>query len=240
MTLDNLLQQLKSAHGDRLLGVVLYGSTATDPAATKGHNIVVVVATLDVVAMQAAGAIARAWESAGNAAPLTLTQAEWISSVDVFAIEHADISDRNRVLHSAGGFALTARAGVRNADIRHQLEYELLAVTLAVRTAIASAGGNVSARRSILAGQASRAVALMRAALRLAGRDAVVEAEGVCAAAAELAGFDANPFLAALKQRRGQADVAKADLDAATGGFHTGLAKLLRWVDAQGSTAAAQ
>ena len=94
MTLDELVTQLKVAHGNALLGVVVYGSTATDTAAKGGHNVVVVVRTLDVRAMQAGGAIGRSWQEAGNAVPLTLTEAEWRSSVDVFAIEHADIADQ--------------------------------------------------------------------------------------------------------------------------------------------------
>src|SRR5262245_40629611 len=50
-TLDQLVAQLKSAHGDALLGVLVYGSTAADASATRGHNVAVVVRALDVRAM---------------------------------------------------------------------------------------------------------------------------------------------------------------------------------------------
>ena len=231
MTLDDLVKQLKAAHGDRLLGVVVYGSTAADPSAPKGHNVLVVVRSLDIVAMQAAGAIARAWQDAGNDAPLTLSEAEWRSSADVFAIEHADIAERHRVLFASGGFMPTARGAVRDADIRHQLEYESLALTLAVRSAIATVGNDAKAQRAVLAAQASHAVALMRATLRLAGGPVVGDAESVCRAAASLAGFDPDPFLAALRQRRGAGDVPKADVAATLDGFHAGLARLVVWLD---------
>jgi hypothetical protein len=232
MTLDQLVTQLRAAHGDALLGILVYGSTAHDPAAKKGHNIAVVVRALDMAAMHADGAIARSWYEAGNPVPLVMTEAEWRSSVDVFAIEHADIADRHRVLFSSTGFAVTSRAAVKVSDIRRQLEYELLAQLLAVRAAIAAAGNDADPQREILSVQAGRAVAMMRATLRLSGHPVPDGGEGVCAAAAELAGFDAAPFLAALRQRHGEAKVAKGELGATLDAFHAGLSRLVAFVDA--------
>jgi hypothetical protein len=232
MTIDNLVQQLRAAHGDALLGVLVYGSTATDPGATRGHSVLVVVRTLDVAALRAAGAIATAWHEAGNPAPLTLTEAEWKSSRDVFAIEHADIAERHRLLYAAHGFAPEPRAAVRDADIRRQVEYELLALTLGVRAAIAAAGRDAKAQRAVLAANASRATALMRAILRLERRPVPADAESVCREIEALTGTAAAPFVTALAQRRGH-DVSRPDLDAALAGFHGGLAALVAWVDAR-------
>ena len=240
MTLDDLLTQLKSAHGSTLRGVVLYGSTAGDPVAKSGHDVLVVVSELDLTSMQAAGAIARAWQASRNTVPLTLTESEWRSSVDVFAMEHTDIADRHRVLFAAGGFAPTPRAAIRDADVRHQLEYEVLALTLGVRSAIAAAGNDVKAQRDIVAAQASRAVALMRAALRMAGRTVEPDGQGVCRAAGEIAGFDPEPFIAALRMRRGEGDVPKREIGSVVFGFHAGLTALVRWVDQRGKDAAHQ
>lgn len=232
MTLEQLVQQLRGAHGDALLGIVLYGSTATDPGAIRGHSVLVVVRGLDVRTMQAGGAIAQAWQEAGNAPPLTLTEAEWRSSVDVFAIEHADIAGRNRVLHAAPGFAPVGAAQVRDADVRHQLEYELLALLLTVRSAIAVVGRDAKGQREILRSEASRAVALMRAVLRLERRPVSTDAAEVCRDTAALAGFDAAPFVTALQARKG-GTVGKGDLEATLAGFHAGLATLEAWVDAR-------
>lgn len=232
MTLEQLVQQLRAAHGDALLGVVLYGSTAADPSATRGHSVLVIVRALDVRAMQAGGAIAQAWQEAGNAPPLTLTEAEWRSSLDVFAIEHADIAERHRVLYAASGFAPADRAEIRDADVRQQLEYELLALLLTVRSAIAVAGREVKAQRAILGGEASRAAALMRAVLRLERQPVPGDAAGVCRDVGALAGFDAAPFVAALQLRRGT-PLPKGDVEPALAGFHAGLATLVAWVDAR-------
>lgn len=232
MTFDNLVQQLRAAHGDALLGVLVYGSTASDAGATRGHNVLVVVRSLEMASLQAAGAIATAWHEAGNPAPLTLTEAEWKSSRDVFAIEHADIAERHRVLHAAHGFAPEPRSAVRDADIRRQLEYELLALALGVRSAIAAAGRDAKRQRAVLAANASRAAALMRAILRLERRAVPAAAEAVCREVDALTGVTAAPFEAALAQRRGT-DVPRAGLASVLAGFHGGLAALVAWVDAR-------
>ncbi len=231
MTLDELVAQLKAAHGDALAGVIVYGSTATDMTAKKGHNVVVVVHTLDLAAMQADGAIGRSWQEAGNAVPLTLTDAEWRSSVDVFAIEHADIAERHRVVFAADGFAVSDRVSIRDEDVRRQLEYESLALLLSVRSGIVAAGRDVSARRALLASQASRAIAMFRATVRLSGAAPAGDAEAVCAQAATVVGFDPAPFVAAHLQRRKTKEVPKAELDSTLGRFHSGLARLVAYVD---------
>jgi len=231
MTLDDLVTQLKAAHGSALLGVVVYGSTAGDAAAKKDHNVLVVVRTLELPAMQAGGAIGRSWQEAGNTVPLTLTAAEWESSVDVFAIEHADIAERNRVVFAAEGFAVSPRASISDADIRSQLEYESLAQVLSVRAGITSVGRDAKQQRALLAAQSGRAVALFRAGVRLSGGAPAVDAEAVCAQAGTLAGFDPAPFVAAYRQRRGSAEVPKGDLEAVLGGFHAGLMRFVAHID---------
>jgi hypothetical protein len=231
MTLDELVRQLRAAHGDALLGVVLYGSTVGNSEAKQGHNVLVVVRSLGGTAIRAGGAIARAWQDGGNPVPLVLTEPEWRSSTDVFAIEHADIADRHHVVHAAPGFTVPPRSAVRDGDIRRQLEYELLAQVLAVRAAIASAGDDARTRRAVVRAHAGRAVALMRATVRLAGGTPPAGADAVCDAAARLAGFDPAAFQAANRQRRGD-DVPKAQLAAVLEGLHAGLCRLVAYIDA--------
>ncbi len=232
MTLDNLVRQLQLAHGDALMGVLVYGSTAADTGSTRGHNVLVVVRTLDMRMLHAMGAVAAAWEEAGNPALLTLTHAEWKASRDVFAIEHSDIAERHRVLYSAHGFAPEPVSAIRDADLRNQLEYELLALTLGVRAAIVAAGRDAKDQRALLGAHAGRAVALMRAVLRLERRAVPGAAESVCREVEALTGVAAAPFVAAVAQRHGKA-APRPELSAAVAAFHDGLAALTAWVDAR-------
>lgn len=231
MTQDEFVAQMQRAHGEALLGVVLYGSTAARPA-ESGHNILVVVRTLGADALRASGAISRAWQAAGNAAPLLMTEREWRSSADVFAIEHADIAERHRVLFAADGFALGAD-GARG-DVRRQLEYEVLALVLSVRTALAAADRDVKALRAVLGANVSRATALFRAGIRLAGEVPPGDAGAVCARAGEMAGFASAPFMVALDVRRGGKGPDRGGLEQAAQGVHDGLARFAAYVDALG------
>ena len=108
MKLDELVAQLRAAYGDALSAVVLYGSAAGGEHHEKRSdmNVLVIAKALTVRSMRAAGAVARAWGEAGHPPPLTLTEAEWRSSVDVFAMEHADILQRHKILYSAPPFDL--------------------------------------------------------------------------------------------------------------------------------------
>jgi hypothetical protein len=234
LTLDDLVTQLRAAHGDALRAVVLYGSTAAAPDAAAGasHNVLVVVAALPLEAMRAAGAVARAWQEAGHPVILTLTEAEWRSSADVFAIEHADIVERHRVLWSSPGFNLLGSTRVDPRNIRHQLEYEALALLLRVRAGIAAAGNDKGARTGLLVAHAPQATALFRAVLRIEGTAPPVDASDLCRSVGTRAGFDPAPFEAALALRRGARRPDAASLDSTLTGFHDGLARLVAFLDA--------
>ena len=85
MTLDELVSQLRAAYGDGLRSVVLYGSAAAGEHIPKrsDYNVLVIVDRLDADRLRAASAVARAWNDAGNPAPLTLTESEWRGSADI-------------------------------------------------------------------------------------------------------------------------------------------------------------
>ena len=101
MTLDGFTEALRAAHGEALVAVALYGSAARGEHVAKhsDHNVLVLVRTLTPAALRATATATRAWTRLGNPPPLVLTEAEWASSRDVFAMEVADILDHHRELH---------------------------------------------------------------------------------------------------------------------------------------------
>ena len=167
MTLDELVQQLKAAHGEALEAVVLHGSAARHEGAPTGAlDVLVIVRALADGALAAAGAATRAWMEAGHPAPLTLTSAEWRSSADIFAIEYADILSAHRVLHGA---LATDGIAVTRHDLRLQLEREAMGKLLQLRREMQARHGNGKAQRVLLEGARGGIFALFRAALRLGG-----------------------------------------------------------------------
>src|SRR3989304_3536060 len=92
MTLDELVKELSTAHGDALEAIVLYGSAARNQGPPAGTmDVLVVVRTLADAALGAAGTATRSWMKAGHPAPLTLTSQEWKTSPAIFAIEYSEI-----------------------------------------------------------------------------------------------------------------------------------------------------
>jgi hypothetical protein len=234
MTLDDLVVQLREAYGPALRAAVLYGSAAGGEHHAKhsDQNVLVIVQALALDAMRAAGAVARAWGEAGNPAPLTLTEAEWRSSVDIFAMEHTDILARHRVLYAADGYAPLAGSHVTPAHLRQQLEYEAMGTLLRLRGAIFAAGDDPAKRVALLAASASQVLVIFRALLRAVGEQPAADNEAVCLAVAARAGFDAGPFAAVVAHRRGVRKLEGAAITDTLAGYHDGLQRLVGYLDA--------
>jgi hypothetical protein len=234
MTLDDLVAQLRGAYADVLRAVVLYGSAAGGEHHEKhsDFNVLVIVQSLSLEQFGAAGAVARSWTEGGHRPPLTLTAAEWRSSVDVFAMEHADILERHKLLFVADGYDVLGGIAVKPADLRQQLEYECLGVLLRLRNATFAAGGDSTRRIELLVVASSQVLVLFRTVLRLLGETPTADNEALCRRVAGLGGLDASPFVAVVAHRRGSAILRGAQVAEVLSGYHAGLERFVAYVDA--------
>lgn len=230
MTLDDLSAQLSQAHGDQLVAVVLYGSAARGEhrGDTSDHNVLVIVRRLTPAALRASATAAHAWHAAGNPPPLILTEAEWRSSRDIFAIEYADILEKHRVL--TGAFPDGPR-GVDVAHLRHQLEFEAMGKLLRLRRGILACDGDVTEELALLAASRSAVLVLFRTLLRVHGEVSPPSSVNVVRRAAELAAFDAAPFLAVLAHVDGSSPLPPERVDEVLNAYHTGLERFVAYVD---------
>ena len=233
MTLDELVQQLKAAHGDALDAVVLYGSAARHQGSPTGAvDVLVVVRELADEALRPAGAATRAWLDAGHPAPMTLTMDEWRSSADIFAIEYADILAAHRVLHGA---LPVEGITVARADLRLQLEREAMGKLLQLRREMQARYGDAKAQRALLEGVRGGIFALLRAALRLVdGTEVPHDSEAVAHAVARTTGLDASPFVALVLHAHGKRKITDQEAPAVLRGCHDGLQRLAGWIDKSG------
>src|ERR1044071_7000818 len=161
MTLEELVSQLRAAYGGGLQSVVLYGSAAAGEHIPKhsDYNVLVIVESLGADALRAASAVARAWQEAGNPAPLALTMPEWRGSSDIFPMEYADILERHRVLYGEPPFN---GIQVDRRDLRLQLEHEAMGKLLKLRQGVLAAGGESKAQLELLAASLSTIMVIMR------------------------------------------------------------------------------
>jgi hypothetical protein len=231
MTLDELTSALSGAYGEELRTLVLYGSAARDNGMTKGsdYNVLVIVRSLTPTALRASAPAVHRWNAAGNPAPLVLTEAEWKSSRDIFAIEVADIQERHRVL---AGALPEGPSDVDAAHLRHQLEFEAMGKLLRFRQALLACEGDQAREIELLVATKSAVLVLFRTLLRVHGERAPDLAADVVERAAVLAGLDAAPFLDVVTHASGGPAIPLARADAVVEAYHLGLKQLVAHVDA--------
>ncbi len=229
MQLDELVVQLQQVHGSALLGIVLYGSAASDEqvAGRSDQNVLVIVEALDMGTLRSLGQTARAWQEAGNPPPLLLTRREWLGSADVFPMEYADILERHRVL--AGTLPLEG-VTVNVSDLRLQVEQEALGKLLRLRRAVMMAGTDVARQRDLLQASLSAMLVILRSVLRLHGEAAPRDSALVIDRAAVLGGFDAGPFTRVQQLKRGSS-IADSDVEAVLAGYVGGAEALVTYLD---------
>ncbi len=230
LKLADFTSQLRQAFGDDLTSVVLYGSAVgrTDPERGSDRNILVIVRALRPASLRSAAAATSAWQQTGNPAPLILTEAEWRSSRDVFAMEHADIGERHEVL--AGSFSPSPAPSTD--DLRRQLEFEAMGALIHLRQGILACGGDPARELQLMAASKGTVLVLFRALLRVHGQGVPAEPEQVIAAVAAKTGFEQAPFLAVVAHARGTKAIATGEADGVLAAYHDGLKRFVAHVDA--------
>lgn len=190
-TIDQLTERVKSALGGRLVSFVVFGSAARRNA-TDSIDTLVICDRVDGGLLASLAAAASDWISS-HPAPLVFSQAEWKASADAFAIELSDLKAHHRVLAGRDPWnGLT----VANDDLRRQLEHELRGKVVRLRQLLVADARDPKALGQALAGSVSGFLTMLRALLRLSGREAPADRSALIAAAATLVGFDPGPVTA--------------------------------------------
>jgi len=216
MQLTALVERLRQAHGGELLAVVVYGSAARGERLRRSDdtNVLVLVRALSVAALEREAPVAQTWAKAGNPPPLTLTEAEWRDSADIFPMEYADILERHQVLHGS----LPQAAQKFDAEhLRLQLEQQVMGKLIQLRQGVLQGSGKKGALLALLEASLSTFMVLFRATTRLHGEVPPESSESLCERVAALTGVDTSPFVRVVRHARGAAplgaDEAPAVLD---------------------------
>jgi predicted nucleotidyltransferase len=234
MTLEELVAQLQKAFGDDLRAVVLYGSAAAGEHIAKRSdlNVLVLVRRLDLPLLEREAAIARAWSEAGHPPPLTLTEEEWRSSSDVFAMEYADILERNRVLFGADPFS-----GIRvdRRNLRLQLEREAMGKLLQLRQSVLASGGDRKRLLELLEASLSTFMVIFRAVLRDRGESPSTDYEVLSRHVAQATGVTTDAFVRVVQHVRGTQRLTRDDVPSVLSSYLEGAHQLVHYLDNQGA-----
>ena len=230
MTLDELVAQLAKVYGPALRAAVLYGSAAAGEHIAKrsDYNVLVLVDTLDVDALEREASVARAWAESGNPPPLTLTVDEWRSSADIFPMEYADILGRHRVLH---GTLPSDGIRVDREHLRLQAEHEAMGKLLQLRQGILAAGGDRKRLIELLAASLSTFMVIFRSVVRLHGEEPPTDYEALSNQVGKQTGLDSAPFVRVVRHVRGSARLSAADIPGVLAGYLAGVQRLVAHID---------
>lgn len=230
MTLDNLVDQLKTAYGPTLQSVILYGSAVAGEHIAKksDYNVLVVLDAVPLDRLAAVGAILRSWGEAGNPAPMMFTSAEWRSSSDVFPMEYADILERHRVLHGAD---VTEGITVSRSDLRLQTEQQALGKLLHLRRGAMAAGDDSKEQIALIEASLSALMVVFRAVVRLDGDVPSQDYAVLSADVARRARFNPEPFRVAVEHVRGTRKIDRGEAQNVLAGYMAGMEALVAWLD---------
>ena len=191
--LTQFVERLRSAHGDHLVSVVLYGGAASgdEMVATTGYRTLAVLDRIRPADLRAAHPIVAEWVEAGHSPPVYFTAAEIAEASDVFPIEFLDMTDNHRVLHGRDPFD---GLEVPTRHLRHQLEFELRGKLIRLRELYIPASVSATALTGLLVESLGTFSKFFRFALQAAGGVAPRTRRETVRATVTRFGLDAAPF----------------------------------------------
>jgi hypothetical protein len=191
--LNQLIERLQKAHGERLVSVILYGSAASGDRQPKfsDFNVVCVLTQVTPRELRDSEHILRWWRDQGSPSPLLLSEQEFATSSDCFAIEFHDIHLHHRILY---GKDVVSSQQLDDSFYRAQVEYELRAKLLRLRQKAAGMLSEKDLLRRLLVDSLSTFCVLFRHALRLHGVESDTLKREIIARARDVFGINPQPF----------------------------------------------
>jgi len=228
--LDQLVEKLKAAFGDRLASVVLYGSAATGDRQEKfsDYNVLCVLTQMSKRELGAGEPIFRWWREQGSPAPLLLTEHEVRTCTDCFAIEFHDIQRNHRLLH---GKDVVSGLEVDDSFYLAQVEHDLRAKLLRLRQKASGMLSDPNLLRRLLLDSVSTFCVLFRHALLLHGVEVAPKKREVIRAARQQFGLDGAPFEKLLDAREESIKPREVDAIALLDPYLQGIAVVIDAVD---------
>jgi len=233
MTVDEFGRGVADALGQRLVSLLLYGSAVRGGhvAGRSDVNTLLICDRADESLFQTLERPLGPWLKAGHPAPLVFTHAEWRDSADVFGVEYEDMRAAHRVL--AGGDPWSG-VTVRPADVRRQLEHELRGKLVRLRQAYAALARDPAKLTAALAASVSGVLTMLRATLRLTGKEAPAAADALVRAAAGLIGFPPAALEAFVTHAQGGERLRLTERDPRAAAYLTAVARTAEFVDRLG------
>lgn len=168
--LTDLAARLKTAFGERLVSLILYGSASMGDRLDQMSdlNVLCVLDRITTDELAKSEPAFRWWLERGNPSPLLLTADEVRTSADCFPMEYHDMREHRRVL---AGVDVIENLVVDNTAYRTQVEHQLRSKQIRLRQKSAELLTQADRLQKLLTHSVSTFCVLGRHALILSGRD---------------------------------------------------------------------
>jgi predicted nucleotidyltransferase len=208
--LQDLVDRLKTAHQERLVSVILFGSAASGDhhGEFSDLNVLCVLTRVTPAELSASEPIFKWWRD-GNPSPLLLSEEEVQTSTDCFPIEFHDMQERRQVLF---GKDVIEKLEIDRSFYRAQVEHDLRAKLLRLRQKAAGILGDKPALLRLMMESVSTFLVLSRHALLLSGIETGWQKRDVTRNVAALQ-VDAIPFDTLLDLRERKKKPGDVDVD---------------------------
>lgn len=228
--LTDLTGRLKTAFGDRLVSLILYGSAVMVDRLDRlsDLNVLCVLDRLSTSELAKSEPVFRWWLERDNPAPLLLTSEEVGTSADCFPMEYHDMREHRRVLFGAD---VIANLQIDNSAYRTQVEHELRAKQIRLRQKSAELLKDPDRLLKLLTHSISTFCVLGRHALILSGHEPRFKKADVISALEASIGRKFECFQAILNAREsGKLAVGQSALGVLEG-YLSEIDALVRFVD---------
>ena len=226
--LQDLVDRLRTAHPERLVSVILYGSAASGDhhGEFSDLNVLCVLNRVTPAELAASEPVFKWWRD-GNPSPLLLSEEEVHSSTDCFPIEFHDMLERRRVLY---GKDVIENLEIDKTFYRAQVEHELRAKQLRLRQKAAGILGDQQALLRLMIDSVSNFLVLSRHALLLSG---IATGWQKRETAGNLSGIqvDASPFDTLLDLRERKKKPGDVDVESLFGSYLKQIEAVVAHVD---------
>jgi hypothetical protein len=229
-SLTDLVGRLKTAFGERLVSVILYGSAATGDRTdgVSDLNVLCVLERINTSELAKSEPVFRWWKERGNPPPLLLTAEEVNTSTDCFPMEYHDMREQRRVLY---GSDVIESLQVENSAYRAQVEHELRAKQIRLRQKAAESLTQADSLLKLLTQSVSTFCVLGRHALILSGNQPRFKKLEIVAALESAMGRKLESFRAILTAREAGKFAPSETGTAVLEGYLTEIDTLVRFVD---------
>lgn len=233
MNIEHFVNEVRSAYGDSLLSITLFGSSATEGLKDKysDYNIIIVLRQVTPFELRKSCKIIRRWGKSGNPTPLFFDPHHIETSADVFPIEFFDIKENRKVLYGSDPFT---HIEINDKNLRHQCEFELKGKLIQLQTRYATISKSDKETARLMVETFSTFFSIFKGILRLLKHPPEKKKRALMEKLATCIEFNPSIFMEILDIREGRAILPRKDASDKFEDYLTQIQTITNFIDKYG------